>query len=221
MSVSSKDVKAAVALLDQEDPAQWAAPGVPTLEALQLLVPEATADDLTAAGFADMSTETVINKETGAAPVVEATADEVAPSELPPPDSVNAELAMAIVSKAQAALRAIDANVAQANDARSQITADLEKLVVRRDRQLHIIESYSSRVSFAASVKAIQKQTAEQLVARQAKAKELQKAHLVNGTVFPSALDASMAQRRKTPEQAANLAAFITQRAAAQIAERG
>lgn len=238
MSISSKDIRAAVGLLDAKDATLWAAPGVPTLAAMEALVPGVTAEEIVKAGFvapADegdngikASKETVINKETGANPPTVATASQEAeaplpevPAELPAPDATPVDLAMAIIARSQAELRKIEGWLAEANNERAKITQDIADLVVVKDKHLHLVEAYSPRVAFSASVKAIQRQTVLQNAARQVKQKELRDLHLAQGTVFPSALDASLAARRKTPQQAANLAAFIAQNSQRQIAERG
>lgn len=223
MSISSKDVKAAVGLLDLKDAAQWAAPGVPTIAAMETLVPGITVEDLRKAGFA-----AVEPKETGGEPATTASASPQAdpplpevPAVLPPVHATTVDMARAIIAKSQKELREVQNEIDTAINLRSQITAQIELLVGDKDRHLHIIEDYSPRISFAESVKKIQLQTIEQNKARLEKQRALRDAQLSNGTVFPTALDASMAARRKTPEQAANLAKFIAQQAARQIAERG
>lgn len=219
---SIKDIKAAVGLLDPKDPTQWAAPGIPTLTAIQKLVPDATADDLTRAGFEAPKTETVAKPVPAAGGPVDVKDLPEVPDVLPPPQGLKDDMLLAIVTKARAGLADVEAEIAVALNERSQLTARIDGLVSDKDHLLRAIELYSPRVEFAQGVKAIQAQTGAALIQRKSQAIELsQKYHNLQAKAAPSILDASLAARRRTPAEKANLAAFIHQTAMRQVQERG
>lgn len=145
------------------------------------------------------------------------------PDPLPPADArLGYDMAMAIVNRARGNLAEIEDTLAAAQDERSKLVAHIDDLIKLKDHELRVIESYSPQVAFAEGVKKIQAQTRDRLLMVKQKTAEAHVALQATGTLtYPSQLDASLASRKRTPEQKANLATFIHQTAQRQVAERG
>jgi hypothetical protein len=217
--INVRDIKAAVGLLDPADLTQWAAPGIPALSAMEKIVPGLTAEDLHRAGFALPPPPEGPGK-TFATASDPKNLPEV-PDVLPSPDAASADLALAITRKAQAEVADIQAAMDEQINLRSQVTARIDGLIVEKDKRLKIIEQYSPKFAFSAAVRAIQEQTGKQLMKQHEKQTELAQRFHINTVTAPSILDQAMRNRRRSPEQTSNLAAFIHQNSARQAAERG
>jgi hypothetical protein len=224
-ATSAKDIKTAVEMLDPKDDAHWEKDGSPKMSQLKQLTgnPKLTSDDVDEAvgAFKRPGGDTIGGSAPEAEPevVVAAPAAPVEPARdrprqaADPRDPLDARV---IVEESLEALSDLRAEIDETEKARNELQEKLNELNLRKSENQRRIETYSPRITQAESVKAIQRQTIERLAAQKA-AQISSAAALAAAGVhqsYPSKLDASLANRKRSPAETANYAKFVHQNAA-------
>lgn len=215
--VDANEIKAAIELMDAKDDAQWEADGSPKLDILKTLTnkPELTLDDVDeAVGAFKRGQKVKVAKHADETKPVEPIAPAVDLSKL---DPNGPEYATEVVRVARAEDARLKVLVAEAEAVRNAAANEVKKLTAARDEQVIIIERYAPQITHAQAVKAIQAQTVKNLADTKGRVALATQALAATGQqlVYPSKLDATLAMRKRTPEQATNFAKFVHQQAQA------
>lgn len=166
----------------------------------------------------------VTETETVAAPGAATAADIVAAAEdadkredgtgtgAPPPAIDPLEKTKDEVEAAKGAIRDIDPKIAEALAVKAAAEKTLKALESAKDKHLAVIETKGAQLSHAEQVKRVQAQTQARLAQQKEQTALAASALKAAGiSVYPSKLDQSFAQRKRTPEGAAAHARYIQQ----------
>lgn len=213
------DIKAAVELMDVTNDDQWNADGTPKVEVVRenLKDSKVSEEDVLKA-IGEFRRPAQANPPEASGPSVdEDRSDEVFV------EKDETQLLLDRVKEIRAERDRIG-NLIETEHAKiSEANREIARLTREQDKCISFLEKNEAQVTFAESVKRIQQQTVERLAGNVAASKQM--ATVLAGTgqavVFPSALDASMAMRKRTPDQQQNYAKFVHQNAAHRNAARG
>jgi hypothetical protein len=209
--VSERDtaIKAAIGALVILNDAHWV-DGKPNLEVLkEALGPELTVED--------------VNRVTGGADraaIARGRGEIVSiPEQAPVNESQDTREKTAT---AEQKLAAMEVKLGEAMERRQGVDKEIEGINAERDRLVRVVHAGGS-VSHADAVKMIQKQSMEVAAQRKAAVVAASAAMIAAGVKpqHASILDQQLANRKRTPEQAALHAKFIQQEAANRNAARG
>lgn len=235
------NIRSAVSLLiTTNDPAQWESDGSPKLSAIQDLVgADVTAEDVAKAapegGFKFPGKEVEEVK----------TANALAVTPPPPPDpaanaaddaredglgdgrtepavvNVDTPEPAKVIKSHQAALAAIDPEMAELAKTVERAGERLKELQAKKDVHVTAIEQNTAKLSAADAVRRVQQQTQKNLNEQKQRTQLAATALKASGfQVHASPLDASYANRKRTPEQTANMAKHVHQKAAENLSRR-
>lgn len=219
---AAEEIVAAVQLMDVADNELWEADGAPKLDAVRTLAgnDKLTAEDVAAAtnGFKRPVPPAVQS----AAKVPSADADKPDLLTLPEAAPSQADIDAKLVEEARVGLAAAEAEIAAINEERGELNKRLDVVIAAKDVHAKLIERLGPRVTFAEGVKRIQEQTVKRLADIKESSALAKAALQATGTnIYPSLLDASFGNRKRTPEQQANMAKYVHQSAARASEFRG
>lgn len=209
--LKTKDVKAAIDLLDVLNDAHWNPDGSPKLEVLQeALGPELTAADVVKA-----------LEGAGRVSIARAKGKIIALPEPEPLDEI--QIARVKTKTAHENLAKLEDEIAGVVRRQIALGQEMAVLVAQKDEEICTIAKYSPKVSDADAVKAIQRQTTEAAELRKRTMATVKDTLIAAGIApqYPSLLDQQLAMRKRSPEHAMNMAKYIHQTAVDRAAARG